>query len=116
MKRGVVVLLILLCAAGVFAVPDAVPGEFIVRYRDTLSADSVDALHVKHGVEAREVARSRGARTELVKVPPGQLKRIMAQYERLAGVEFVEPNFLLPVDASASDPSFKDQYALNVVN
>src|SRR3954451_445048 len=96
--------------------PNAVPGEFIVKYRRTASAGarglarrpvaaSPVAVLNRHAEEAGE-----DGAMELVRVAPGASRQAVLQRLRgHAAVEYAEPNWIYT--HQAADPLFIQQWA-----
>jgi subtilisin family serine protease len=92
------------------APPKIIPGELIVRYKDTTTPAAragfrgrADAALVKEFQPFRmEHLRLRGMSTEAA----------MRRFERDPDVEYVEPNYEITLDAVPNDPRFPELYGM----
>ncbi|MBD3318449.1 S8 family serine peptidase [Candidatus Woesearchaeota archaeon] len=117
MKKWCIFVFVLSCmlSAVVIASPEFVPGQLIVHYEDTAR----NALTTKAviGTDKVEFIGSKKKKTELVTLNKGaDVQHAMNSLQHTPGVAFVEPNYILEVQAHPSDPQYKDQYHLNTVN
>jgi subtilisin family serine protease len=89
----------------------AVPGEVLVRFKPSVSADEKRQLH--DGFENVALARSARLGIDRVRLHPSE--SIEAAIERYRGdirVEYVEPNLLVHPALVPDDPMLASQYAL----
>jgi subtilisin family serine protease len=90
-----------------------VDGEIIVRFDAQLSADEVA---VRAAVFGAQIARKLDAvdGLYLLNAPPGAaIDSLAADFMRLPGVAYAEPNFLMYSDATPNDPSFATLWGLH---
>src|SRR4030042_565482 len=95
----------------VTAVAEHVPGEVLIRFSPGLDsaqrAEKMASMGVSHKREISDIG------VQLVKLPPGlSVEQALARFNRLPGIDFVEPNYILHI---AFDPPGEvvDQWALN---
>ncbi len=91
------------------AEPDYVPGEVLVKFRD-----SATALGVQQSLAARPDQRPLSGGLHRVGVRPGEtVEQVILELESQPEVEFAEPNYLRHVQQiSVNDTLFSNQWAL----
>src|SRR5919204_2591314 len=91
--------------------PDAVPGEYLVGFRDDVSRGEQRAALAKVGaVERRAFTRIHGA---LVRLPTGATANAIERLRSDARIRYAEPNFIVHADALPNDPLFGRLWGLN---
>ncbi len=103
-------LLSLLVPVASGAGPDHVPGEVLVKFRDTAST-----LGVQQALAARPDQRPVSGGVHRVGVRPGEtVEQVILELEALPEVEYAEPNYIRRVQqlSPPNDSFFSDQWAL----
>jgi len=88
-------------------------GELLIRFSPGLDsaqrAEKMAAMGVSHAREISHIG------VHLVKLPPGlSVEQALARFNRMPGIEFAEPNYILHI-AADSPAEVVDQWALNKV-
>ncbi|MDI6858735.1 MAG: S8 family serine peptidase [Dehalococcoidia bacterium] len=81
---------------------DAVPGEILVKFREPVRAAAYAPVHLALGHQ--QLGRIDELGIARVGVP--NIGEAIAVYERLPGVEFAEPNYIVRTDLTPNDPLF----------
>ena len=87
----------------------AVPNQVLVKFAEGTS-DSVIAAYVR-GVNGRVSAEMEALGVVVLEVPRGKVAGVVADLQRLAIVEYAEPNFSASAfDTTPNDPRWAEQY------
>ena len=88
-----------------------VPGEVLVRFRDSAPLAAIDAANVAVG--AQVVTRFQSVRSlQLVRVP-GSADEAIARYQASPDVLYAQPNFVYTTNLTPNDPQYPNMYNLN---
>jgi hypothetical protein len=87
-----------------------VPDELLVGFHAGLSEMDEEAVY--HGLGAVKLEKLRQLPIHRIRVPAGALDAVEQALSRHPAVKFVERNQALPLQATADDPYFDDQYHL----
>lgn len=91
---------------------EQVPGEIIVRYKDSISSPSRAAMHAQLGIKAIRTFKHVG-KMDLVKLPPDMtVQRAVKKFLEYPDIEYAEPNYRVRAQALPNDPQFSSQWAL----
>jgi subtilisin family serine protease len=89
-----------------------VPGELIVRYRQTAGPGARATLRLSLGGSARALTAEGGL--QLVKLPAAtSLQDALRQARARPEVLYAEPNFRIAASATPDDPGFPEQWSLH---
>ncbi len=92
--------------------PAYVPGEILVKFRAEASVNTIRSLHSDLG--AAEIRSLPMSDVHQMKIPPAMtVEQAVSHYQRSAAVEYVEPNYLVYVDAIPNDVSFLNLWGLH---
>ena len=99
-------------AAAAFAAdaPRVVPGELIVKYKSGVKAAqraSVRSLARAHAMRQLDVINA-----EQIRVDQGTTEEAMQRLRSDPNVEYVEPNYVITLDAVPNDPRFPELYGM----
>lgn len=102
----------ILLVSGRDGMAEYVPGEVLVKFRDTSAASAIRNLHSSVGSHKKKVF----ARTGLqhIKLPSGMsVEKAVEYYKQDPNVEYAEPNYIVHAAAIPDDPSFNSLWGLN---
>ncbi len=107
---SIALFLILTFMSNVYAanLPDAIPGEYIVKFKDSASFD----FKSLQGIQLQEVFKTEWANLALIKVSDDQAINILKENPQ---VELIEPNYIWRINSRLkipNDPKFKKQWGL----
>jgi PKD repeat protein len=93
--------------------PDHVPGELLIRFSPGMNSAQAANKMAEFGLtHKREIP---AIRVHLVKLPPGlSVEQAIDRFSHRPGVDFVEPNYILQIDAAAQE-EITDQWALEKI-
>ena len=78
-----------------------VPGEALVRFTPGMTPPQTASKMAEMGVVHKREIPAIGV--HLVKLPPGlSIEKALERFDRMPGVEFVEPNYILQIQAPAA--------------
>ena len=81
---------------------EAVPGELLIRFEDSVSAVEIDRVNARLGVEV--INRMTGGKLVHIRVRTGQSLEALAEvYRSTPGVRYVEINVLYRIDEPETD-------------
>jgi subtilisin family serine protease len=93
--------------------PAFVPGEILVGFQPGASAREVDAARAK--IAERTLSTFRSGAQQWKLVPGLSVEQAIARLKTNALVRFAEPNFLVGLDATPSDPRYPELWGMNNV-
>jgi thermitase len=90
-----------------------VPGELLLRFSPGMNSALAAAKMAEMGVTHKREVRAIGV--HLVRLPPGlSVEQAIARFNRLPGVEYAEPNYILQI-AVSSPADAVDQWGLDKI-
>lgn len=94
------------------SLPDAAPGELLVKFKENVSQKDVEKTN--KGIGSKIAKKYRKAGLYHIKLPAGlTVDEAIGKYKGSAHVEYAEPNYRLSIDAVPNDPRFSDLWGLN---
>ncbi|MDX2003854.1 MAG: S8 family serine peptidase [Meiothermus sp.] len=93
---------------------DYVPGEVIVRFRPSVSLQSVQGLSV-NGVSLQQVRALGDTETFLFRAQVGDTSSLIQGLNSRPDVLWAEPNYRVYAQLTPNDPSFSDQWGLTQI-
>jgi thermitase len=93
-------------ASSTSASSDYVPGELIVKFKNGVSSQSIQALHSKLGAQ---VAKKSKYGWQVVKFKNASVESMMLKYKADPNVAYAEPNYYFHADWTPNDPYFSTQ-------
>lgn len=110
MTRALAVLISVICLSGAVRAENAVPGEYVVKLKQTLQTKSMDRISTFLRADVVDVVRDD---VVLVRDQAGQGPQLMLQIlQENPMVELVEPNYIYNIVRVPNDPDFGKLWGL----
>lgn len=94
--------------------PAYVPGELLIKFKPNVMQSQEKQMH--SAVRATVQAVYPSTSLQLVKLPnDANLTEAINCYKRMAGVEYVEPNYIVYAYSTPNDPSYSQQWGLSKI-
>ncbi|MCG3118724.1 MAG: Thermophilic serine proteinase [bacterium] len=92
--------------------PEAVPGEFIVKWKTTVAPQAADSLI--SSMSTTQVKAFPEIGVSLIKVPAtGDVALLSNQLQNDPRIEYIEPNYIYRASGVPNDPQFSDLWGMN---
>ncbi|MGK5087726.1 S8 family serine peptidase [Bdellovibrionota bacterium FG-2] len=118
--------IILVSTLGFSQAPEAVPGEYLIRLKETRGVQlaALRSLNTQLGVEARSEFRI-FKQFQVIRLPENlrtglALSNTLSRYEQSGLIQYIEPNFIYHASGNvletALDPMFDQQWGLKITD
>ena len=94
------------------AEPQAIPGEYLIKYKNVSSADKQE---IRSNLRTEALQKTSIVGAELIKTKPGQeLNKYYAKALLAAGmIEYIEPNYVIHINRTPNDSSYAELWGMN---
>jgi subtilisin family serine protease len=114
-KSATVLITLLLCVNNVYAVAEYIPGEILVKFKDTSPSRSVSINSIHSYVGSLKKKKFKKLKIHHVKLPDGlSVEEAVQLYQQDPNVEYAEPNYIVHATATLpDDTSFSQLWGLD---
>jgi subtilisin family serine protease len=89
-----------------------VPGEILVKFKDSSDIASINSLHSNIGSVRKK--RFKSVRVHHIKLPDGMsVEEAIEYYSQDPNVEYAEPNYIVHITTTPDDPNFSNLWGLH---
>lgn len=108
------VLCILIGGSNAFAAADYVPGEILVKFKDTSPSRSASITSIHSSVGSIQKKTFKKLKIQHMKLPEDlSVEEAVRLYQQEPDVEYAEPNYILRISSAPNDPDFGNQWGLD---